>query len=119
MKKIKLRGYLKNDKRMVEITGADFGDYWEWEYELDGEYYTIANEYIEIMQFTGVYDVNNKEIYKNDILEFSSSGMYTISFSEGECAFVCEKQDPYNYLSPEVWSKCKIVGNVCEKKLIK
>ena len=75
MREIKFRAWLKYGKEIVDVEEIDFmnkvinyiyNDYENNRQEIVGAYF----ENIELMQYTGLKDKNNKEIYEGDIIKF-------------------------------------------------
>ena len=102
------------------------GKYWSvYLYEQHGSDYCVdsTEENAVLMQFTGLLDKNDKEIYEGDIIQsLDSKGnkiMHVITYCDNECSYVSQ-HIPYNKYSPhsglnQKWitefSK-EIVGNI-------
>ena len=71
MREIKFKAYYKADKRVYEVLYLDFASnelrLWDEETEIDFE---CSFEDVELMQYAGVKDQNNVEIYESYIVKF-------------------------------------------------
>jgi hypothetical protein len=115
---IKFRAYNKIIKRMGSAMPLDV-------IILDAterpEYVRNSLKEIEIMQFTGLFDKNGKEIYEGDILRYvgksNNSKIYNplppVKFKNGR--FMVKVQNGNNYLGTPSFSKVhEIIGNIYE-----
>lgn len=100
----KKRSWIRDGANLICTDGVSF--------ELE-----TANNDIEILECVGKKDKNGEDIYDGYILHFGSKkypveeGLYLVQWNEEDCIFDCEKECPYNYLLPEVWNQCEILGN--------
>ena len=114
-REIKFRAWLKYGKEVVDVEEIDFmnkvinyidNDYENNRQEIIGAYF----EDIELMQYTGLKDKNNKEIYEGDILsDGCNEEYYRVVFENG--SFRAEFEE-YSLDLIEVTHFCEVVGNI-------
>ena len=68
-----------------------------------------------LMLAPGPKDKENKWIYEGDLLTYPGhEGYYLVRYDVEDCAFVAEREDPYNFIVPRIWNKATIAGNIYE-----
>ena len=120
MREIKFRAWLKEKKEIVDVEEIDFmnkvinyidNDYENNRQEIRGAYF----EDIELMQYTGLKDKNNKEIYEGDVLSNGNDEKpYKVIFENGSfrAEFEGDFEEYSFYLIDIVAQHCEIVGNI-------
>ena len=125
MRKIKFRAWITEAKQMIEHNIIDFNDFLH-KTNLDG---SINPSYCGdddiLMQFTGLYDKNGKEIYEGDILTVGENLICEIIYignnsddygDEINCAFHAKvfKHDKIIPLDGYLKKYCEVIGNIYE-----
>jgi len=124
MREIKFRAWHKEKKIMGEVLGIDILHKEIFFSNGDVDCCGFADlKYIELMQYTGLKDKNNKEIYEGDIL-FESFGerYYKVVFENGSfrAEFEGDFEEHSFDLIDVVLHRCEIIGNIYENpELIK
>ena len=76
MKEIKFRAFLKADGRIYEVLSIDFlnkeATLWDKETAVNFE---ASFDEIELMQYTGINDINGEEIYTDFLVEYFRGGI--------------------------------------------
>ena len=129
MREIKFRAWVKEKKEIVNVEEIDFmnkvinyidNDYENNRQEIRGACF----EDIELMEYTGLKDKNNKEIYEGDIVKLRANhGIGVVKYSDEWGAFVVEYIKPrplavlgMNYYKEDI----EVIGNIYENpELIK
>ena len=124
MREIKFRAWHKEKKIMGEVLGIDIlhKEIFFSNEDVDCYEHTDFKD-IELMQYTGLKDKNNKEIYEGDILSNGNNEKpYKVIFENG--SFRAEFEGDFEEYSFDliniVAQGCEIVGNIYENpELIK
>lgn len=111
MREIKFKAWDKLDKEMFNVESINFQERRVYE---DVVSYRNFND-IELMEYTGLKDKNNKEIYEGDIVTLHNS-KYKVIFLNEEARFVL-RDDEFEYEIPFTNNNNKrmeIIGNIYE-----
>ena len=116
MREIKFRAWVKDEKAIFEVVLINYvTKKVTYLSERVGHLLNIRHEKfndIELMEYTGLKDKNNKEIYEGDIL-FESFGeeYFKVVFEDG--SFRVETEE-YSLALKEYAHICEVVGNIYE-----
>lgn len=119
MREIKFRAWIKEVDEIREVEYIDFyKKKISYPHKFCKEYYFNADfDEIELMQYTGLKDMKDKEIYEGDIL-FESFGekYYKVVFENGSfrAEFEGDFEEHSFDLIDVVAQGCEVVGNIYE-----
>lgn len=129
MREIKFRAWLKEDKKMENVKTMDFTDKTIRclkKNEFINAYLLrrVSFDDVELMQYTGLKDKNNKEIYEGDIIKYKFpydirlKHISPVKFLETEASFGIkdryENEIPLYAISANNYFE--VIGNIYENK---
>ena len=120
MKELKIKAWLKKEKKMVAIIGIDFNyeyiRYTEDDNLFNSDYKTAEFKDIELLQFSGVKDKAGQELYEADVIKFNDGidDIYgLISYDDEDGAYRVSYENITEHLSDRE-GDFEIVGNIFE-----
>lgn len=121
MREIKFRAWDKENKKMMKVSSISLENK-EIAVKDFGTYHFFRIKDIELMQYIGLKDKNNKEIYEGDIVLVKPGGTSTyktvVKFKEG--AFIASLIDGEDYIY--IFNRgfdsndFEIIGNIYKNK---
>lgn len=87
-----------------------FGQVWERHDDTGGDFIV---EGIELMDFIGLYDKNEKEVFENDILSDGQDN-FLIWIEEGKMLMGGLNREWDIHINPNLISELEIIGNIYE-----
>ena len=120
MKELKIKAWLKKEKKMVSIIGIDFNyeyiRYTEDDNLFNSDYKVAEFKDIELLQFTGLKDNGGQELYEADVIKFNDGvdDIYgLISYDDEDGTYRVSYENVTEHLS-NMAGDFEIVGNIFE-----
>lgn len=109
-------GYIIYSGQHKELEGFTFNnDDTITIYEGDGDQ-EYNSEDAHLMQFTGLFDKNGKEIYEGDIIDFAYNN-FVIEFADARFkALLIGRKDDAQILGSKLWLESEVIGNIYQNK---
>lgn len=131
MRKIKFRAWDKTNKKMLEVDGINFNKFGFQQFKDAGIVCNLPDTEIsqilrlsevELMQYIGMKDENDSEIFEGDIVEITDDGMDRATGGMGVIVFSCGQFYIYDALgNTSYWRlmdyKLKKRGNTYENPI--
>lgn len=122
MRDIKFKYYWKfDDKLHTAIQYLDYAGDWEVEYD-DRDFDTFENihvKFLGVVQYTGLKDINGKEIYEDDLIMNGSGRICRVVWFETSGmwdARVSHNVGNSHGFNPHKWKNwVEVIGNIYEK----
>ena len=114
----KFRAWLKKEKKMILVDDLVW-DRGELQYIGDGITYQYLTHEFNLMQSTGLFDKNGKEIFEDDILDYKGKKAL-VTWHGSYASFIYRLVGESQKRNPEwdplylAYMKCEIVGNIWE-----
>ena len=128
MRDIKFRAFDLDEKKMKTVNSIDFTNELITVYDKESLEHVLSFSDVDLMQYTGLKDINNVEIFEGDIVEVSKERINfkdttIVKFDKGSASFVLVSQDNDNgYLSYDIsyynYNEVyyRVLGNIYENK---
>lgn len=120
MKELKIKAWLKKEKKMLSIIGIDFNyeyiRYTEDDNLFNSDYKVAEFKDIELLQFTGLKDNGGQELYEADVIKFNDGidDIYgLISYDDEDGTYCVSYENITEHLSDRE-GDFEIVGNIFE-----
>ena len=119
MREIKFRAWDNENEKMMKVSSLSLENK-EIAVRENGTYHFFRMKNLELMQYTGLNDKNDKEIYEGDILFFRDENTkYVVVWQDA--AFIIKSIEIRKYSKEMCWLDdteicCEIVGNIYENK---
>lgn len=108
-----------------EVAIQFFNDSWRYgilKNDCSGNYNTLLDDSMsELMQFTGLHDKNDKEIYEGDIIKNHNKDLFEICWAQydmdyhGYCCRHIKSNTRHLFISSD-FRNCEIIGNIHENE---
>ena len=121
MREIKFRAWNKKTKCMFQVTEMNFRSNGVV-YSVSpnqGENWFLVGDDVELTQYTGLKDVNGKEIYEGDIVKYRDNNLFIIEYVTEKTMFRAVyiiKKDRDIFDDRLIGNRCEVIGNIFENK---
>ena len=117
-REIKFRAWLENGKKMVEVENITFHNKkisYSYQEDLCGDFYSEKADNFILMQYTGLKDTKDVEIYEGDIVKYYDK-TYEIKWMFSGF-YLHDPKGGFIELA-ECDECCEVVGNIYENPLL-